>query len=100
MSEQIGIAALLRQLRTERGDSLREAARNLNVDVAHLARVEKGEKSPSLDLQHRASNYYKADPDALALAADRLPEDVVRLLLDRPELIRELRANYGDHGEL
>lgn len=96
MPEPQGIAALLRQLRTARGDSLREAARNLNVDVAHLARVEKGDKAPSIDLQRRAANYYRVDPDTVALAAERLPDDIVELLLENPALIRELRARYTD----
>lgn len=99
VGEQVGIAALLRELRQRRGASLREAARSLNVDVAYLARVESGDKNPSLELQRRAGEYYGA-ADALAFAADRVPEDVIRILLDHPELLQEIRSRYLSDANL
>ena len=96
MTEQQSAAALLRELRQQRGESLRSAARGLGVDPSFLARVETGQKAPSGALRERASQYYGADSDGVHLAAGQLPPDVVQLLLDNPDEIAEIRRRLKD----
>lgn len=83
-------------MRARRGESLRTAARDLGVDASYLSRIENGERLPSEDLQDRASDYYGLDRDLLHLAAGRVPEDILRILRDNPDLLQELRDRYAD----
>jgi transcriptional regulator with XRE-family HTH domain len=86
---------LLRELREQQGRSLREAARALEVDPAHLSRVERGAKPASSTVLERASNYYSVPRELLALSRGVVPSDVVELLQHHPEVIEELRHRYG-----
>ena len=94
MAKQNDVAFLIRGLRAERGESLRSAAKHLGVDASHLARLESGEKQMSSSLGDRVSDYYNIDSDDIHLAAGRLPEDVVSILLSHPDEIQRLRARY------
>jgi transcriptional regulator with XRE-family HTH domain len=89
------LAELLRDLRETRGASLRAAARDLGVDPSYLSRLERGEKPASPGVLERAARYYQVEQEELALAAGALPQDVVQILRDHPELIERLRAEYG-----
>lgn len=45
----------------------------------------------------KASRYYDVPLERLELAKGELPEDVVQILLDRPDLVEKLRQDYGRH---
>ncbi|MGW6130810.1 helix-turn-helix domain-containing protein [Cellulomonas sp. NPDC055163] len=95
MSETAGAARLLRQLREERGRSLRSAADDLGVAPSHLSRWERGEKAPSGDLLKRAAHYYGVDEEIMALDAGRVPDDVILLLQQNPYLLNEIRRRFA-----
>jgi transcriptional regulator with XRE-family HTH domain len=86
---------LLRNLREERGQSLREVARDLEVDPAYLSRVERGTKTASSTMIERASAYYDVPEELLALSRGVVPPDVTAILQANPHLLRELRERYG-----
>lgn len=86
---------LLRSLRERQGRSLREAARALEVDPAHLSRVERGSKPASPTILERASTYYEVPQELLALSRGVVPDDVVEVLQRHPDLLGELRGRYG-----
>jgi len=89
------LSELLRRSRTERGESLRSAARNLGVDPSFLSRVESGDRRPSDDLQRQIGDYYGIDGDEISLAVGDVPTDVLEILRRNPSLIEQLRAEYG-----
>lgn len=89
------VASLLKDLREERGESLRAAAKGIGVDPGHLARLESGQKPISEPLSSRVSDYYNVDQDILFAAVGRLPSDVVRILLEHPEELSRLRSRYS-----
>jgi transcriptional regulator with XRE-family HTH domain len=89
------LSELLRELREQQGRSLREAARALEVDPAHLSRVERGSKPASGAILERASSYYEVPRELLALSRGVVPGDVVEVLQRHPELLDELRHRYG-----
>lgn len=89
------LSELLRELREERGASLRAAAKDLGVDPSYLSRLERGEKPPSPQLLRKAADYYEVSPEALALAEGKLPADVVEIVRAHPELIDRIRSEYG-----
>jgi transcriptional regulator with XRE-family HTH domain len=89
------LATLLRELRTRQGTTLRGAARDLGVDPSYLSRLERGEKPASGQMLERASRYYDVSLEELERAQGDLPDDVLEILLDHPEIIEQLRAKYG-----
>jgi len=100
VSQSVPLPALLRQLRSDRGQSLRGVATEIGVDVAHLSRVERGERAASQDLCEKLAGYYKVEPDVVALANGRAPVDVVDILRRHPDLLTRLRAEYGTETPL
>ena len=95
MAQETNVASLIKDLRKQKGESLRSAARHIGVDAAHLARIESGERQLSGSLGERVSDYYDVDPDMVEIAAGRLPRDIVSMLLAHPEEFRTLRERYG-----
>ena len=89
------LAALLRDLREDRGTSLRAAAKDLGVDPSYLSRVERGSKTASPAILERAASYYDIPPDRLAAAAGDVPADVLAILRENPELIEQIRREHG-----
>jgi transcriptional regulator with XRE-family HTH domain len=94
MNETAGAARLLRQLREQRGQSLRVTASELGVAPSHLSRLERGEKSASEELRHRAAAYYGVNEDLIALEEGRVPDDIVQILRRHPEVMEELRWRF------
>jgi transcriptional regulator with XRE-family HTH domain len=91
------LSELLRELREERGHSLRAAARDLGVDPSYLSRVERGAKPASSAVLQRAADYYDVPLSELAKSEETLPGDVLAILHKHPEVIHELRDRYGFH---
>lgn len=86
---------LLRDLREANGKTLRQTAKDLEVNPAYLSRVERGEKPPSQAIQSRLAAYYEVEPEVIEVASGQLPPDVVRILQNNPEAIETLRKRYG-----
>lgn len=93
--DQRPLSDLLRGLRESRGQTLRQAARDLDLDPAYLSRVERGEKPVSMGVLQRASSYYDVPEELLALSRGVVPDDVVAILQRHPALLDELRDRYG-----
>jgi transcriptional regulator with XRE-family HTH domain len=89
------VSDLLREIRAERGESIREVARNLGVDPSYLSRTERGEKPLSASVRDRLAAHYDVHPDVLRMASNEVPLDVVEILRRHPEAIGELRERYG-----
>lgn len=89
------VGDLLRRLRTERGQSLRGAARDLGVDPSYLSKVERGQKPLPEGLRRQVSDYYDTDSDRLEIASGAVPADVARILAEHPKAVEELRQRYG-----
>jgi transcriptional regulator with XRE-family HTH domain len=89
------INALLRELREVQGQSLRQAARALDVNPAYLSRVERGQKPASPGVLERAAHYYDIPRELLGLSRGEVPSDVVAILQAHPEILGELRSRFG-----
>ena len=86
----------LRKLRKRKGISLKELGPALGVDYTYLSKIENGRSVPSEDLVLRMGRYFGVDHDELLLAADRIPEDVRRILRDNPrEALEYLRERFS-----
>jgi transcriptional regulator with XRE-family HTH domain len=65
----------LRELREKAGLSLRKAAMQVDIDVAILSKMERGERKFSKELVLKLADLYKANPDKLII--DFLSEKVI-----------------------
>ena len=70
----------LRELREKAGFSLRKAAVAIDIDVAILSKMERGERKFSKDLVLKLAELYKTDSDSLVI--DFLSEKVLYELED------------------
>ncbi|MDF9877683.1 helix-turn-helix domain-containing protein [Cellulosimicrobium cellulans] len=93
MAEPVTAGELLRRARKERQESLRDAAATIDVAPSHLSRLERGQKRASNELLHRAARHYGLDPGLLLDPA--VPQDVVEILEQHPELVDEIRKRYA-----
>jgi transcriptional regulator with XRE-family HTH domain len=75
----------LLELRREAGLSQKRLAPALGVSHTYLSKLESGTAHPSKDLVDRVARYFDYNHDVLLLAADRIPDDIVRILQDRPD---------------
>ncbi len=92
------VGKILREFREQRGVSLRAAAGELEVDPAYLSRVERGLQSPSRPLVQRAVATYALSEEQSSELTGALPDDVVQLLLDHPDVIQEIRERFSESG--
>jgi transcriptional regulator with XRE-family HTH domain len=84
---------VLRELREQSGSSLRAVANDLGIAPSHLSRIERGEKGGSPALVAKVADYYGVDKRSIGTG--ELPSDIVRILLETPGLVEELRDRYG-----
>jgi len=70
----------LRELREQAGLSLRKAAMQVDIDVAILSKIERGERKFSKELVLKLAELYKANSDKLII--DFLSEKVLYELED------------------
>lgn len=94
MKEGGTVAALLRQIRAERGESVRQTAKQVGVDPSYLSRVERGEKPITREFGLRLARHYELEPDEIGLALGEVPTDVVEILREHPEVISEIRQRF------
>lgn len=87
---------VLRELRRQRGQSLREAASDLGIDSSQLSRLERGERALSRDVAERLSAYYDVPNEQIEIAAGLVPPDLLEILRRHPEAATRLRELYPD----
>lgn len=84
----------VRQLRKEKGLTLRQLAAQVGVGFTYLSRVETGRMTygdyPSDALIHKLADALDADEEALLLLAERIPERIRRRVLQRPDVFGAL----------
>jgi transcriptional regulator with XRE-family HTH domain len=90
----------LRQLRKEKGVSIKVLARRLKVNHAYLSRIESGQVQPSEQILRKLARSLKHDEAELMILADRIPPEWRPAIRKTPEetalLIRESLAQYGE----
>ena len=84
----------VRQLRHAKDWSLRDLAGKVGVGFTYLSRVENEHLNcgdyPSDALIHRLANVLDADEDELLILAKRVPEQIRKRVLQRPDVFRAL----------
>jgi transcriptional regulator with XRE-family HTH domain len=84
----------IRQLRQEKGLSLRDLAPKVGVGFTYLSKVENGRLDfgdyPSEALIHRLAEALDGDEDELLLLAEKIPPKIKTMVLQRPEAFSKL----------
>ena len=92
--------ALLRMLRGKAGVSIKRLAPELDVNYTYLSKLENNKVKPSEELIERVSHYFKYSEEELLLAANKIPDDVLKILRDNPtEAVAFLRKEFADLGK-
>jgi len=68
---------LFRRYRKENGYSLKEAAVNAGCDLSHLSKIERGERTPSIELLEQLSSMYQIGPSTFFEETSVNPNEVV-----------------------
>jgi transcriptional regulator with XRE-family HTH domain len=86
----------VRELRKEKGLTLRQLAAKVGVGFTYLSRVETGRMTygeyPSDALIHKLADALDADEEALLLLAERIPDRIRRRVLQRPDVFGALAS--------
>lgn len=84
----------VRELRQQKGLTLRELAPQVGVGYSYLSKVERGRldfgDSPSESLIHRLADVLDGDEDELLLLAHRIPAAIAETIFGHPEIFRDL----------
>lgn len=82
----------VRQLRREKGWTLRDLAAKVDVGFTHLSRIENEHLNygdyPSDALIHRLADALEADEEELLILAKRVPGTIHKRVLQRPDAFR------------
>jgi len=84
----------VRELRKEKGMTLRDLALKVGVGFTYLSRVENSRLNygdlPSEALIHRLADILHADEDELLILAEKIPERIRQRVFERPDVFRIL----------
>ncbi|MEK7307030.1 MAG: helix-turn-helix domain-containing protein [Nitrospirota bacterium] len=80
----MNFGSYLRQLREEKGISLKDLAKKLKINQAYLSRVETNKVPPSDTLILKVAKKLDCDPDELMLLARKLPQTWLRSIIKDP----------------
>lgn len=79
--------------------SQRELAKRVGVSFPHISKIEAGQEKASDDLLRRIAVQVGIDEDDLLLAADRLPDDISKTILAKPDIAPEFLRSWSS-GEI
>ena len=71
---QIELGLRIKMLRTEKGLTQEKLAEALGVSLEHIGKIERGKRTPSLDLVIAMSKFFHASTDYILLANRRTTE--------------------------
>lgn len=84
----------VRQLRHAKGLSLRDVAPKVGVGFTYLSKVENGRldfgEYPSEELIRKLAKALGGDVDELLLLAEKIPDEIRRRVIQRPDAFRKL----------
>jgi len=86
----------LKSLRKGKGIGIKPLAEELSVNYTYLSKIENDKANPSKETIKRIANYFNVNVDELMILADKIPDDIERILRENPkEAIQYLRRKFG-----
>lgn len=91
---------LLKHLRRKEGIGIKKLAPRLDISYTYLSKLENDKIIPSKDVIERIAHYFRYDLDELLICADKVPDDIRRILRENPkEAAKFLRRRFGDSSK-
>lgn len=73
---QIELGLRIKSLRTEKGLTQEKLAEALGVSLEHIGKIERGKRTPSLDLVIAMAKFFHVSTDYILLLANRRTADL------------------------
>lgn len=90
------IGKKIKLLRQKKGIGIKPLAKKLDVNYTYLSKIENDKANPSKETIKRMATFFNINADELMILADKIPDDVERILKDNPkEAIEYLRRKFG-----
>ncbi len=90
------LGELLRQIRRTRNVGIKKLAEDIDVDYTYLSKIENDRVVPSEKVIEKISRYFDYNKDELMLSADKIPDDIKKILRDNPkEALDYLREQFA-----
>ncbi len=84
----------VRELRKAKNLTLRDVAKKVRVNFTYISKIENQKldfgEYPSEDLIRKLAKVLEADEDELLLLAKKIPEDIKRRVIERPDAFRKI----------
>lgn len=91
----MAFGAVLKNLRTKKGISIKKMARDIGLNYTYISKLEHSKVNPSSDVVKKISDYLDYSSDELLLLAGKIPDDIKEILINNPrEAARYLRRKF------
>lgn len=92
----MSFGSFLRDLRRKENVGIKTLAPRLNISYTYLSKLENDRVVPSKKVVEQIAHYFGHDADELLLSADKIPDDIRRILRENPrEAADFLRRRFG-----
>ena len=90
---------MLKQLRSDLGLSLRQAAEKLGISESFLSQIENGKRRPSPDLLEEISELFLCDKDVASISVGIIPKWMEDVLRNSPEkFVAAAKDRFSKYG--
>ena len=90
------VGELIRSLRKERGVSLRELAKKVNVSFVNISHIENGKVETSKETLRQIAQALNYDIDKLYSSSNYISEDVEKIVSKKPEIVPQFLRSTKD----
>ena len=87
MSKKVG--EIIRKIRKEKGISLRDLSKKVNVSFVNISYIENGRIETSKEVLRNISNALNYDFDKLLSSTDLIDDDLTKIINKKPNLVPE-----------
>ena len=85
----------IKQLRKEKGYSIKNLANSLDVNYTYLSKIENDKSIPSEEFIEKISKIFSQDAEVLKLRAGKIPENIKSVLMENPqEILKLIRGKF------
>lgn len=90
----------IRTRRLEKGYTMRKFCERIDISTIFISRMERDEIGAPGEAKIRAvAEALGIDPDELMMKAGKLPKDIKEMLIQRPDLVAQLREEIFREGK-
>lgn len=98
MSNQIELGQYIKSLRNEQNLTLHQVAKDTDIDMTMLSKIERGERLPTIEQIKRLANFFQLNENELLakLTAEKIVKDygINETTLNAVQLVEEQITNY------